>query len=130
MTNSQTQLLADVGLLGNGEPSFIGHESIAPVETGMFPNLGADSYGNFPPMPSHMTVEDQQLYHTSHFLTVQQEQQTVSMHASSTSLNEVPAMEMWAGRLNFSVEFSKAQDRTKATPWIVSLVEFNDEHCM
>jgi hypothetical protein len=29
-------------------------------------------------------------------------------------------MELWPGDQNFNVEFSKAQDKTKATPWIVS----------
>ena len=33
--------------------------------------------------------------------------------------NGVPAIELWPGDLNFTVEFSKAQDKTKATPWIV-----------
>ncbi|EFX89004.1 hypothetical protein DAPPUDRAFT_304717 [Daphnia pulex] len=34
--------------------------------------------------------------------------------------NGVPAMELWPGHLKFTVEFSKAQDKTKATPWIYS----------
>jgi hypothetical protein len=34
--------------------------------------------------------------------------------------NGVPAIELWPGDLNFTVEFSKAQDKTKATPWIVN----------
>lgn len=34
--------------------------------------------------------------------------------------NEVPATDNWIGDFNFTVEFNKAQDKTKATPWIVS----------
>jgi hypothetical protein len=33
-------------------------------------------------------------------------------------------MENWPGHLHFTVEFSKAQDKTKATPWIVSYTHF------
>lgn len=31
-------------------------------------------------------------------------------------------MENWPGEYAYNVEFSRAQDKTKATPWVVSIL--------
>jgi len=52
-----------------------------------------------------------------------QHQQTASAFhssSSSSSLSGIPSLENWSGNLNYHVEFNRAQDRTKATPWIFS----------
>merc|ERR1712071_648022 len=40
--------------------------------------------------------------------------------SSSSSLSGIPSIENWSGNLNYLVDFNRAQDRTKATPWIFS----------
>ena len=39
---------------------------------------------------------------------------------SSSNLHDIAGTENWPGNLNYQIEFSKSQDKTKATPWIVS----------
>ena len=116
-TNSQTQLLDSV--LVSGDPTFVGqdgvHPAIHPVETEIFNNVGNYADHAQSQIPTNQGQVDDQLYHPGYFLPVQQ---TLPMQASSTQ-NEVPAMEMWPGHLNFEVEFGQSQDKTKATPWIV-----------
>lgn len=47
-----------------------------------------------------------------------------SVTPTPPSLQGVPPMENWPGDFAYSVEFCKAQDKTKATPWVVSIILF------
>lgn len=112
LTNSQAQLLEDiVGI----DPNFIEHPG-APVDNGAFVGHVTNSYNEF---PQHQLTD--QPYHPSGY-AVHHDQSHLPVNTNSSVMNvcEIPAMEMWPGHLNFTVEFSKAQDKTKATPWIVS----------
>lgn len=62
----------------------------------------------------------QQLFQADHC----QSGQVTTAPPTSSSLHGVPAMDNWAGEFNYTVEFSKAQDKTKATPWVVSTLIF------
>lgn len=39
---------------------------------------------------------------------------------SASILHDIAGTDNWPGNLNYQIEFSKSQDKTKATPWIVS----------
>ena len=36
--------------------------------------------------------------------------------------NQVPSLQNWSGELNYHVEFNRAEDRARTTPWIVRKV--------
>lgn len=118
LSNSQTQLLED--LIGN-TTNFVSHH-----DENTYVNQHVPSYSDAPQQPimlnNLMTTDT--AYNPIH-TTVHEEQNFSAplMNALSSNLHEIPAMEMWPGPHNFMVEFSQAQDKTKATPWIVSILK-------
>lgn len=89
------------------------------IPSGFVDDFQQDSTSCVPLMPP-----PDQLYHVNHAAILQDVPLSHQIHLNDSHFsnpnNEVPALETWPGPLNFNVEFSKAQDRTKATPWIVS----------
>ncbi|XP_057369678.1 cellular tumor antigen p53-like isoform X2 [Daphnia carinata] len=114
LTHSQTQTI--IQNLVESPPPFIDDPAVA-VDNGSFMDHGTDTYNEFP----HHQLTDQ-AYHPNSDCVMLEEQSHIPVNTNSSfmSVSEIPAMELWPGHLNFAVEFSKAQDKTKATPWIFS----------
>ncbi|KZS21755.1 putative Tumor protein p73 [Daphnia magna] len=114
LTNSQTQRIIEN--LVESPPPFI-EDPVLTVDTGNFMGHGTNTYNEF---PSHQLPE--QAYHPNNDYVIHEEQSHIPVNTNSSfvSVSQIPAMELWPGHLNFTVEFSNTQDRTKATPWIFS----------
>lgn len=71
---------------------------------------------------THLTNDANGVFTSLQNYPTQQQQVFPDFHSSSSSssLSGVPPLENWSGNLNYHVEFNRAQDRTKATPWIFS----------
>lgn len=80
-----------------------------------------DDFQQQPILCPSLLPPTEQSYHNNQSSLLQDESFATLQLSSFPNFNEVPAIDIWAGNLNFSVEISKAQDRTKATPWIVCI---------
>ncbi len=108
-TNSQTQIIQSI-MVEN--PSNYVEPQVAPIEAeNTYICHNTDSYHNFP----HHQLAETTAYPINNCPGIQ-----INTSPTFDVSNGVPAMELWPGDQNFNVEFSKAQDKTKATPWIVS----------
>ncbi|KAI9564864.1 hypothetical protein GHT06_008605 [Daphnia sinensis] len=113
LTNSQTQRII-ANLMESPPPDI--EDPVATVDNGSFMGHGTVFYNEF---PQHQLAD--QVYHPNSDYVMHEEQSHIPVNTNSSfvSGNEIPATELWPGHLNFTVEFSKAQDK-KATPWIFS----------
>ena len=102
MTNSQVQMLESI--IGAAQQDVLMHDVNQPF-------VQNPAFGDFEALPDPAAYAVQNPLQTAH---------TLHSSSSTSSINGVPAMDNWAGDLNFTAQFSQAQDKTKATPWIVS----------
>ena len=108
-TNSQTQIL----------DSIIGVQGLLPSDPNPHNNLYLDSSAPF----INYHGSGLNVYPTLNSCPVpllQENVLTPALPSLQLNMNGIPSMENWAGEFNFQVEFNRAQDQTKATPWIVS----------
>ena len=100
-TQSQTQILESIITTEN---LFVDNHAPTRDEFSLhFENDGSDVYTSLQNYPAQQ----------------QQVLPTFQSSSSSSSLSGIPSIENWSGNLNYLVDFNRAQDRTKATPWIV-----------
>jgi len=101
-TQSQTQILESIITTEN---LFVDNHAPTRDEFSLhFENDGSDVYTSLQNYPAQQ----------------QQVLPTFQSSSSSSSLSGIPSIENWSGNLNYLVDFNRAQDRTKATPWIFS----------
>ena len=118
LTGSQTQAIASI--IGT-DPNLL-YEVVDPINVHPTGNVMADSTGMFVDVPFGGYGQQQHfgdntaLSNQHHF---QELEQVVAPPASSL-VHGVPAIDNWPGELGYCVEFNKSQDKTKATPWVVS----------
>lgn len=115
LTNSQAQTLEELisGNAGFEQPAPHYDSSFVQHDQGTF-NSGfglEPTFASIDPLTGH--------FHQSVSCPEIGVHQHIHTSLSAGSLNVVPPMDNWTGLHNFTVEFSKAQDKTKATPWIV-----------
>ena len=106
-TNSQTQVLESI--IENSS-NYVSHPNV-PVDA-VNTYIG-NVTNNFSDFPQHQ-LTDPTAYNVNNCPGM-----PINTSPSFAIPNGVPAIELWPGDLNFTVEFSKAQDKTKAPPWIV-----------
>lgn len=122
LTNSQTRIL---NALIENTSNFVSHDVRIDDDTSLYINQVVNNFNEYQPPNDSCPglIPSNQIYHTLPIALPQDEANHGALNSNPfKTLDDIPAMDVWSGHLNFGVEFSKAQDRTKATPWIVCIL--------
>ena len=117
-TGSQTQAIAsiidDPTLFNLQNEQGLDHEIFGPP-IAVYDGYQHQGNEHFVMDPNHHQLFENQHCPPEHLAS--------SVTPTPSSLQGVPPMENWPGEYAYNVEFSRAQDKTKATPWVVSILK-------
>ena len=132
LTSSQTEAINNViastgGEIPLGQDLFVPahNHDLLPLQPYVEPMAGSSNYQPYGvPVLSH---NNHAFPHLNQMLEQPHNQLPVPLlqnNLSASNLHDIAGTDNWPGNLNYQIEFSKSQDKTKATPWIVSILVF------
>lgn len=128
LTSSQTEAINNViastgGEIPLGQDIFVPahNHDLLPLQPYVEPMAGSSNYQPYGvPVLSH---NNHAFPHLNQMLEQPHNQLPVPLlqnNLSASNLHDIAGTDNWPGNLNYQIEFSKSQDKTKATPWIFS----------